>query len=322
MAKNRRNSGRPKYMRILCTGGAGYLGSVLVPMLLERHHEVTVIDNFQHRQPSLLAWCAHPRLTILNGDVRSDIRKPIQTADVIIPLAALVGAPLCDKDPISTMDINTHAIEQLLYWAREEQIVLFPMTNSGYGTGGENECTEESPLNPVSLYGKSKVSAERAVLHHPRSVSFRFATLFGCSPRMRLDLLVNDFVHRAVHDRALTLFEGGFRRNYLHVRDAARAFLFAIEYAESKQMYGNAFNVGLSSANLTKRELCEKIAEHIPGFIYHESTIGKDPDRRDYVVSNAKIERLGWLPQYTLDNGIRELITGFTMPLGSIYKNV
>lgn len=306
-------------MKILVAGGAGYLGSVLVPMLLQRNHEVTVIDNFRYNQTSLMPWCWHPCLTIINRDVvRIAHDFLVKNADVIIPLAALVGAPLCDKDPTAAITVNTRSIEALCSVATPDQIILYPMTNSGYGMGGEAECTEESPLCPISIYGQSKVEAERAVLAHPKGVSFRFATLFGCSPRMRLDLLVNDFVHRAVRDKALTLFEGGFRRNYLHVRDAARVFLFALENELQPlpaNLFGQAFNVGLSSANLTKRELCEKIAEHVPGFVWHEATTGEDPDKRDYIVSNAKIEALGWRPLYTLDDGIRELIKGFSMPM-------
>lgn len=307
-------------MRILCTGGAGYLGSVLIPMLLHHQHHVTVVDNFQHKQPSLMAWCHHPNLTLINGDVRFGYPS-ISTADIIIPLAALVGAPACDKDPDAAYGINSAAIFDLCNTAFSHQTILFPMTNSGYGTGGETKCTEESPLEPISIYGQSKVAAEKAVLAHPRGISFRFATLFGCSPRMRLDLLVNDFCYRAVKDRSLTLFEGGFRRNYLHVRDAARVLLFALEDGIRSYMFGQAYNVGLSSANLTKRGLCDKIAEHVPGFVYHESAVGEDPDKRDYVVSNAKIEALGWKPKYSLDDGIKELIKGYTMPLDSVYRN-
>ncbi len=322
--------------KILVTGGGGYLGSVLVPMLLEQGHEVTVIDIFQHKQPSLMAWCHHPNLKIICDDIRDVTSSLLYDIDVIIPLAALVGAPLCDRDPIIAFNINTAVIEQICNIARSDQTILFPMTNSGYGTGGEAECTEESPLLPISIYGQSKVAAEKAVLAHPRGISFRFATLFGCSPRMRLDLLVNDFCHRAVRDHSLTLFEGNFRRNYLHVRDAASVFLFALdnvwkyrkptlgaapEAINADFMFGQAYNVGLSSANLNKRELCKKIAEHVPGFVFHESAVGTDPDKRDYIVSNAKIEALGWRPQCSLDDGIKELIKGFAMPLENNYRN-
>jgi nucleoside-diphosphate-sugar epimerase len=308
--------------KILVTGGAGYLGSVLIPMLLERGHDVTVLDNFRHKQPSLMSWCHNPRLSIVNGDVSQVDKVFFRQADIVIPLAALVGAPLCSREPWTARTVNTSEIKFLCSNARPDQVILFPMTNSGYGAGvGEAECTEDSPLTPISLYGQSKVQAEQAVLIHPQGVSFRFATLFGCSPRMRLDLLVNDFTYRAVRDRALTLFEGSFRRNYLHVRDAAELFLFAIENAESKKMFGQAYNAGLSSANLSKRELCAKIAEHVPGFVWNEAAVGEDPDKRDYIVSNAKLEALGWRPQNTLDDGIRELVKSFAMPLESDYRN-
>ncbi|MDO8715711.1 MAG: NAD(P)-dependent oxidoreductase [Dehalococcoidales bacterium] len=309
-------------MKILCTGGAGYFGSVLVPMLLEHNHDVTVVDSFRHGQPSLLQWCYHPRLTIINHDVRADPTRHLKGMDVIIPLAALVGAPICDKNPNEAWSINHTEINYLCRSeARLNQTILFPMTNSGYSSGGEIECTENSQLKPISIYGQSKVLAEKAVLSHPQGISFRFATLFGCSPRMRLDLLVNDFTYRAVRDRSLTLFEANFRRNYLHVRDAARVFLFAIEHAESKSMFGQAYNVGLSSANLSKRELCERIAGQVPGFVFHEAAVGKDPDQRNYVVSNAKIEALGFKPWYSIDYGITELIKGYQMPLDSVYRN-
>ena len=310
-------------MRILCTGGAGYLGAVLVPMLLEHGHDIDVVDTFQHKMPSLLAHCHNTRLQIHNFDVRDwrRLRPLFIKSDIIIPLAALVGAPLCDRDTWAAETINAGTIKWICEGAEKEQTIIYPNTNSGYGTGGTKPCTEDSPINPLSLYARTKANAENAVLNHPQGISFRFATLFGCSPRMRLDLLVNDFTYRAVRDRALTLFEGSFRRNYLHVRDAASVFLFAIENAEEKKMFGEAFNVGLSSANLNKRELCQKIADHVPEFVYNEAPVGMDKDKRDYIVSNAKIQRLGYLPKHTLDDGIQELIKAFAMPLESGYRN-
>ena len=251
-------------MKILCTGGAGYLGSVLVPMLLEANYDVTVLDSFRRGAPSLAAWCFNPRLNLVYGDVQSPITQQLASkADVIIPLAALAGAPECDRDPIGAIATNTKAVEALCSKASFNQLILFPNTNSGYGIGDVKECTEDSPLRPVSLYGRSKIQAEAAVLQHPNGVSFRFATLFGASPRMRLDLLVNDFVYRAVRDRALTLFEGGFRRNYLHVRDAASAFLFLLSNPMHLANH-RVFNCGDSRANMNKRELCVKIQQHVP----------------------------------------------------------
>lgn len=320
MEKNFIYMKKEKMSHVLVTGGAGYLGSVLVPMLLMANHDVTVIDNFRYGQSSLMGCCHHRKLSILNQDIRlnSEYHDWVKVADVIIPLAAMVGAPVCDKNRAEAFSVNTNAIEDLCRVTRPDQTILYPMSNSGYGTGGEAECTEESPLLPISVYGKSKVLAEKAVLAHPRGVSFRFATLFGCSPRMRLDLLVNDFVHRAVRDRSIILFEPNFRRNFLHVRDAASAFLFAINHQD--QMAGQVYNVGLSSANLTKSQLCEYISQHVKGFTWHIGD-GKDPDQRNYVVSNAKIEALGWKPRYTLNDGIRELLKGYAMPLENNYRN-
>lgn len=311
-------------MRILITGGAGYLGSVLTGTLLAAGHEVTVVDNFRHKVPSLLEYCSRRRFEAFNIDVcdGAPFTRVLSRADVVIPLAAIVGAPACDHDPVTATNVNQFAIERLCqYQTSDSQIIVFPNTNSGYGVGDDEPCTESTPLNPISHYGQTKVRAEASVLAHNNGVSLRFATLFGCSPRMRLDLLVNDFTYRAVHDRSLTLFEGGARRNYLHVRDAARAFLFALDNLD--RMKGRAFNVGDSEANLTKRELCERIRECVPNFVWHEAKVGSDPDKRDYLVSNARIEALGWSRQHTLDDGIAELVTAFrALPLrGEQWRN-
>ena len=302
-------------MKVLVTGGAGYLGAALVPALLDAGHDVTVLDSFRHGVPSLAACCHHPRFALVRGDAHGgELKRLVAKADAIIPLAALVGAAACDRDPTAAITTNENAIDALYRAASREQLILYPNTNSGYGAGGAAECTEDTPLQPLSLYGSLKAHAEAIVLEHPHGVSFRFATLFGASPRMRLDLLVNDFVYRAVRDRALTLFEGGFRRNYLHVRDAASAFVFALEAEHYKSMAGYAFNVGLSDANLTKRALCQRIQRHVPDFCWFESPIGEDPDQRDYVVSNARIEATGWRPRHSLDDGITELVKLYQMP--------
>jgi nucleoside-diphosphate-sugar epimerase len=308
---------------ILVTGGAGYLGSVMVPMLLEAGHRVTVLDNFLYRQTGLAGVCHHPKFDVVDGDARLEptLKPLLKKADVVIPLAALVGAPLSDRDPITATAVNRDAVVMLIKLLGNTQRVLFPNTNSGYGVGKGNAlCTEESPLRPVSLYGRDKVAAERAVLDRDHSVSFRLATVFGMSPRPRIDLLVNDFVHRAVTDRAVVLFESHFKRNYLHVRDVARAFLHGIEKFDG--IKGGAYNVGLSDTNLSKRELCERIQKHLPKFQFLEAAIGEDPDKRDYVVSNAKIEATGFKPKYSLDDGIRELIKGYRMLRNSLYSNV
>ena len=308
---------------ILITGGAGYLGSVMVPMLLEAGHRVTVLDNFLYRQASLAGVCHHPRFDVVDGDARleSTVKPLLKKCDVAIPLAALVGAPLSDRDPLTATAVNRDAVVMLTRLLGKDQRVLFPNTNSGYGVGeGESQCTEESPLRPVSRYGHDKVEAERAVLDRDNSVSFRLATVFGMSPRPRIDLLVNDFVYRAVTDRAVVLFESHFKRNYIHVRDVARAFLHGIDGFE--KMRGGAYNVGLSDTNISKRELCERIRKHLPKFQFVEAAIGEDPDKRDYVVSNARIEAAGFRPQYSLDDGIRELIKGYRMLRNARYSNV
>lgn len=309
--------------KILVTGGAGYLGSILVPALLKEGYEVTVLDNFMYRQNSLAECCADPAFSVVRGDCRNEelMKKLIADKDVIIPLAALVGAPLCARDEVGAVTIGRDAVRMLCRIASSAQKMVIPITNSGYGIGESGKfCTEESPLRPVSLYGRLKVEAEQAVLARDNSISLRLATVFGMSPRMRLDLLVNDFVYRAVNDRALVIFEGHFKRNYIHVRDVARAFIHAIRNFDT--MKNNAFNVGLSTANLSKIELCQVIQKHLPKFVYLESKIGEDPDKRDYIVSNEKIEKTGYLPQYSLDDGIEELIKGYTIIKNSMYGNV
>ncbi len=308
---------------ILITGGAGYLGSIMVGELLARGFSVTVLDNFMFKQNSLAQCCANPKFKIVNGDARNAgvIKSLLEKADIVIPLAALVGAPICKKDPIGATSTNLDAQILLLDEVRDDQWLLLPITNSGYGIGEEGKfCTEESPLNPLSLYGRHKVQVESRALTRKNSISFRLATVFGMAPRMRTDLLVNDFIYRAVYDRAVILFESHFKRNYIHVRDVTRAFLHAINNFDS--MKGEPYNVGLSDANLSKWELCERIQKHIPHFVFLEAPIGEDPDKRDYIVSNNKIEGTGFKPAYSLDDGIQELIKGFTMIRNSVYGNV
>ena len=308
---------------ILVTGAAGYLGSVLVPALLAAGHRVQVVDNFLYRQNSLAACCAHPAFSVVNGDVRDEplIRGVLAKADVVIPLAAIVGAPACDRDPVAATTINKDAIRSMLAMMSASQWLLMPITNSGYGIGEAGKvCTEESPLRPISRYGIDKVEAEKLVLERENAISFRLATVFGMSPRMRIDLLVNDFVYRAVTDRFIVLFEGHFKRNYLHVRDVARAFLHGIENFVS--MRGRPYNVGLSDANLSKIELCERIKAQLPNFYYTEAQIGEDVDKRDYIVSNERIEATGFMPRHSLDEGIAELIKGYSMIRNTVYGNV
>ena len=307
----------------MITGGAGYLGSVLVSHLLHAGHRVTVLDNFMFRQNSLAQFCANPNFSVVHGDARREaVLKPlVGEADVVIALAALVGAPLCGRDETGAVSTNRDAVLTLTKLMSRDQMLLMPTTNSGYGVGEKDKfCTEETPLRPISLYGRLKVEAEQAVLDFGNAVSFRLATVFGMSPRMRIDLLVNDFVYRAVNDRAIVLFEAHFKRNYIHVRDVARAFAHGI--ANFEAMKGEPYNVGLSDANLSKLELCQCIKEQLPEFVCLEAPVGEDPDKRDYIVSNDKIEATGFAPRYSLDDGIAELIKGYTMLNDTVFRNM
>jgi nucleoside-diphosphate-sugar epimerase len=310
-------------LRILVTGGAGYIGSVLVPRLLEAGHDVTVVDNFLYRQSSLADCCRYERFTPVRCDVRDEraMLPLIARADAIVPLAALVGAPLCDRDPQAAESVNLGAIRFLCEVASRDQWILMPVTNSGYGIGEHGKfCTEESPLKPLTVYGRTKVEAEERVLARGNAVTFRLATVFGMSPRMRLDLLVNDFVYRAVHDHALVVFEGHFKRNYIHIQDVARVFQHGLEHFDV--MRGRAFNVGLDDANLSKLELCAAIREQLPRFVYLEAKIGEDPDKRDYIVSNARLAAAGFAPEWSLERGIRELVKGYTILRNARYGNL
>jgi nucleoside-diphosphate-sugar epimerase len=295
----------------------------LVPELLKEGYEVVVVDNFMYNQVSLLDCCHDERLTIIRGDVRDKrlILDCLKKVDVIFPLACLTGAPVCSKDEVAARTTNLDAIRMLLELRGKDQWIIFPTTNSGYGIGKKDKyCTEETPLRPISLYGRLKVEAEAAVLDSGNSIAFRLATVFGISPRMRLDLLVNDFVYRAVTDRFLVLFQAHFRRNYLHIRDTARAFLHALSNFD--RMKNEPYNVGLSDANLSKWELCEEIKKQIPDFYFIEAEVGEDPDKRDYIVSNEKIESTGFRPEYSLQDGIAELIKGYQIIRRNQYSNV
>lgn len=310
-------------MNILVTGGAGYIGSILVPELLKEGHEITVIDNFMYNQTSLLDCCNNKNLTIIKDDVResSSVNKHIKDKDIIIPLAAYVGAPLCDKDRTGAQTTNLNTINHLLNIKQSHQRIIFPTTNSGYGIGQEGiYCTEKTPLNPVSFYGKLKVEAEKIVMKDKNSISLRLATVFGISPRMRTDLLVNDFVYRAINDKYIVLYQSHFKRNYIHVRDVARVFIHCINNFE--HMKGNIYNVGLNNTNLSKWELCEEIKKEIPNFYFTEATIGEDIDKRNYIVSNTKIMGTGFEPKISLREGIKELIKGYQIINKNQYSNI
>lgn len=291
--------------------------------MLARGYHVTALDKFTRNDTVLAASCADPNFEPVRGDARDKelVHKLMAKADVIVPLAALVGAPLCKQDPIAATTTNLDAVRLIVEAASPNQILLYPTTNSGYGVGQKDQfCTEETPLNPISLYGTTKVDAERAVLDSGRGATLRLATVFGMAPRMRVDLLVNDFTYRAVTDRAVVLFEGHFKRNYIHVRDVTKAFLHALDNFGS--MRGQAYNVGLSDANLSKVELCERIRAQVPGFVFLSAPIGEDPDKRDYIVSNEKLEATGWRPDHSLDAGISELIRGYRMIRNTAFSNV
>jgi nucleoside-diphosphate-sugar epimerase len=310
-------------LNILVTGGAGYIGSVLVPMLLSDGHSVTVVDNFLYQQNSLLDCCSDNKLTLIRGDARDErlMSELIPKADAILPLACLTGAPICARDPETARAVNYDAVKLIADRASQSQMVVFPCTNSGYGIGQSDiHCDETTPLKPISLYGRLKVEIEAYLLEKGHRVTLRFATLFGVSPRMRLDLLVNDFTYRAVVDRFIVLFEPHFKRNYLHVRDAARSFKHALLNYE--QMKGEPYNVGLSDANLSKWELCEVIKRSIPDFYFSAAEVGEDPDKRNYIVSNEKIEATGFKPCIGLDEGIKELIKGYQIVRRNQYANV
>ncbi len=308
---------------ILVTGGAGYVGSVLVPVLLQNGHKVTVIDNFLYKQPSLASVISNKDFSLVYGDVRDKelMSKYISSADIIIPLAAIVGAPACLKDPQMASSVNKDSMIWMFDKISSSQQILMPTTNSAYGSGDENNfCDENSKLNPLSLYAKDKVHVEKYLMEKENATSFRLATVFGISPRMRLDLLVNNFVQRALTDRFVILFEGHFKRNYVHVKDVVDAFVFGVN--NLGKVRGQIFNFGLSEANISKQQLCERIKNQLPDFTFQDAPLAKDPDQRNYIVSNKKIEAIGMKAKVTLDEGISELIKGLGMFTSYPYTNL
>ncbi len=309
--------------KILVTGGAGYIGSILTGKLLEEGYKVTVIDNLLYKQNSLLEYCFNPNFDFIYGDCRNEnlIKENLKKTDIIIPLAAIVGFPACDRDPLSAKTIIFDAIKLLDKLRSKNQQIIYPTTNSGYGaTSGEVYCTEKTPLHPVSLYGRLKADAEKLLLENENSIAFRLATVFGMSPRMRIDLLVNDFTYQAITNSSIILFQKDFKRNFVHVRDVADCFAFAIKNFD--KMKGEIFNVGLNEANLSKEELALKIKEQIPNFYIHSSEIDSDPDNRNYIVSNDKINAKGFFAKRTIEQGIRELIVGYKILSRRTYTNL
>ena len=308
--------------KILITGGAGYIGSVLIPKLLTEGFDVTCVDNLMYEPTSLMMATRNKNFRLIIGDARDkELMRPlIESADIIIPLACLTGAPLCNKDKTSALSVNKDAVVMCSELSSKNQLLIYPCTNSGYGIGEEGMyCTEESSLNPISIYGKLKVEAEKILLEKGNAITFRLATVFGISPRPRLDLLVNDFTYRAFFDKTLVLFEADFKRNYLHIEDAAEGFLFAIN---NPNLAGNCFNLGYSEANLSKRELCEEIKKILPEFVYIISEIGTDIDKRNYIVSNKKIEKAGFKASRDLETGIKELVRALPLLKRTQFANI
>jgi nucleoside-diphosphate-sugar epimerase len=298
--------------KVLITGGAGYLGSVLTEVLLNKGYRVTVFDNLFYKQISLVPFTHNKNFNFILGDVRNenDLKIEVEKHDIIIPLAAIVGMPSCKSNPELAIDVNYKQVKNITEWITKNQILLIPNTNSQYGSSNDL-ITEESPFNPMSLYAQTKCDAEKAVLDLGNGIALRLATVFGTSYRMRTDLLVNDFVYKAINDGYLVLFESHFIRNYIHIRDIANTFLFMIENYE--KCNNNTFNVGLSNANLTKLELANRIQKYAPELVIVQNEFKKDFDQRNYMVSNQKIESMGWKPLYSLDDGIIELIKGYQL---------
>jgi nucleoside-diphosphate-sugar epimerase len=310
--------------RVLVTGGLGYLGSILCEQLLDAGYRVQAVDNLMYGvgQQGLFHLCARPAFDFVQGDVRDEafMAGRVREADIIIHLAAIVGAKACDRDPLLATGVNFDSVRVLDQLRSPRQLVIYPNTNSGYGiTSGESYCTEDSPLKPISLYGRTKVDAEQLLLEKPNTIALRLATVFGMSPRLRLDLLVNHFVHAAYTDGYLVIFEKDFKRNFVHIRDVADCMIHCIKHGA--RMQGRPYNVGLDSANLSKGELARKVQEYVPKFYIHFAPIGQDPDKRNYIVSSRRLREAGFTPRRTLDEGIKELLKGYAMRGRQLFHN-
>jgi nucleoside-diphosphate-sugar epimerase len=313
-------------MKILITGGAGYLGSVITGRMLKEGYKVVVLDKLVFNQTSLLQYTSNSNFKFIHGDVRNEklLEKLCNEVDVIIPLAAIVGFPACAAEPELAREINYQQIFNIVkFTSGKGKKILYPNTNSGYGLGtGQTECTEESPLTPISVYGTTKCEAENFLKTSTDAIIFRLATVFGVSQRMRTDLLVNDFVYKAITDKYIVVFEKTFKRNFIHIEDVANAFVFMLKNYDKYK--GEVFNVGLSDANLSKQELLEKIQTHVKDFAVVYDDYYEDPDKRNYIVSNEKIEATGWSPEWDLDRGIEQLIMAYQMivpKMGAEFRN-
>lgn len=318
-----RSSSALKAKRVLVTGGAGYVGSVMVPMLLDAGYQVIALDSMMYGQTGLLGVADCERFSFVRGDARDEqlLGELLSQVEAIIPLAALVGAPACDRNPILAESLNLGAIRSLIKLRSSEQIIIFPTTNSGYGTRtGDVYCTEETPLEPISLYGQTKVQAEKELLESGNAITLRMATVFGVSPRMRLDLLVNHFVYEAIHSGYIVIYEKHFKRNYIHIRDVADCFIFCLENFE--RLKNEPYNLGLDEANYTKEELTNLVRKSVPSFNIVFSDIGTDPDQRNYIVANSKLQKRGFTARRGVEQGISELIKAYQMmPTSGLFQN-
>jgi nucleoside-diphosphate-sugar epimerase len=312
---------------ILITGGAGYLGSVMVPLFLKKKYNVTVLDNFMFEQSSLLSCCHYKNFSVIKGDCRDKnlMKGLIKKSDFVVHLAAYAGIPFCEKDKFATNSVNFDSVKMICSLLSKDQPFIFPVSNCGYKNnkkfaGNQKLFLEKDCLYPTSTYGKTKANAEIIVMERENSITFRLATVFGVSPRMRIDLLVNDFVYRAVNDRSVTIFEGHFKRNYIHVQDISRLFQYSLKKFD--KMKNEIYNIGLDKENVSKIELCKKIKLQIPNFYFSEAPINKDPDQRNYLISHKKILKTGFKPKWSLNQGIKELIKSYKMILKKDYINI
>ncbi len=315
--------------KVLVTGAAGYIGSVLCERLLDAGHQVVGVDNLMYGQTSLFHLAANPGFQFVQADVMvMDTMRPLYAkADVIIPLAAIVGAAAVDRIPHIAHDTHVMAIRAMVNCLSSEQVVIYPNTNSGYGIGGEDVCTEETPMLPISQYGSQKLEGEEVVMEHPKAISLRLATVFGVSPRMRFDLLVNNFCYMAYYNRTLVIYEGHARRNYVHVRDVAKAMEHCIQYHRVSSMAGQVYNLGNDAQNLTKIGLAQRVAtEAYQEFGIEvqviEAPVGTDPDKRDYIVSSEKLAKADFRASFPLEVGIQEVFRLCSMLPRPRYRNV